>query len=245
VKIKTKSFELAVYAKGDPLSHKLAIITPGRLDTKDYIHNTSLVDMLAKEGYYALSFDPPGTWESTGSIELYTMTNCLKAIDELIEHFGNKPTVLLGHSRGGSITMYAAPRNPSVTHFVSIFSSYGVPTPPTSDDEIIDDKLVELRDLPPGAQRSSTKKRYELPLWYFEDAKPYNALSALRTCKKPKLFFYAEQDTINNPEHTKEAYRASAQPKKLLAINTEHDYRLHADKVAEINKAVKEFLQTL
>ena len=42
--IKTKTFELAVYAKGDPNSSKLVIVIPGRLDTKDYIHNTSLVD---------------------------------------------------------------------------------------------------------------------------------------------------------------------------------------------------------
>ena len=83
--IKTKTFELAVYEKGDPNSSKLAIVIPGRLDTKDYIHNTSLVDYLANRGYFALSFDPPGTWESPGDIELYTTTNLIKSVDELIE----------------------------------------------------------------------------------------------------------------------------------------------------------------
>lgn len=90
--IKTKNFELAVYTKGDQDSPKLALVLPGRLDTKDYIHNTSLVDYLASQSYIALSFDPPGTWESSGNIELYTTTNYLKAVDELIEHFGNKQT---------------------------------------------------------------------------------------------------------------------------------------------------------
>ncbi|MDD5068999.1 MAG: hypothetical protein PHN89_05405, partial [Candidatus Pacebacteria bacterium] len=57
--IKTKSFELGIYLKGNPASEKLAIIIPGRLDSKDYIHNTILVDYLAGRGYLALSFDPP------------------------------------------------------------------------------------------------------------------------------------------------------------------------------------------
>lgn len=102
--VRTKTFELAVCAKGDPRSSKLALVLPGRLDTKSYIHNTRLVDYLASRGYFALSFDPPGTWESPGDITLYTTTNYLKAVDELIEYFGGKPTLLAGHSRGGTIS---------------------------------------------------------------------------------------------------------------------------------------------
>ena len=97
--LKTKNFELAVYEKGDFNSPKLAIAIPGRLDTKDYIHNTSLVDYLASRGYFALSFDPPGTWESPGDMSLYTTTNLIKSVNDLIEFFGNKPTLLAGHSR--------------------------------------------------------------------------------------------------------------------------------------------------
>mgnify|MGYP001605931321 CR=1 FL=1 len=55
--VKTKTFELAVYEKSNKNSSKLAIVIPGRLDTKDYVHNTSLVDYLANHGYFALSFD--------------------------------------------------------------------------------------------------------------------------------------------------------------------------------------------
>ena len=239
--IQTESFELAIYAKGDPASTKVAIVIPGRLDTKDYIHNTSMVDTLADEGYYAVSFDPPGTWESPGNIELYTMTNCVKAVNELIEYFGNKPTLLAGHSRGGSIAMYVGPRNPHVTQFVSVFSTYSVPTPPNKDDRIINGALIEFRDLPPGTERTKEKKRYELPLYYFEDAASYDSLESLRSCTKPKLFFYGMRDTMNNPAHTKEAFEASAGPKQIMGIDSEHDYRLHADKVSEVNVAIRSF----
>jgi hypothetical protein len=76
--LETKSFKLASYAEGDPTSARLALVLPGRLETKDYVHIKSHVAHLAGLGFYALSFDPPGTWESPGDIELYTNTNYLK-----------------------------------------------------------------------------------------------------------------------------------------------------------------------
>ena len=109
--VKTKNFKLAVYTKGNPNSAKLALVLPGRLDTKDYVHMRSHVNYMASKGYFALSFDPPGTWESPGDITLYTMTNYLKAINELIDHFDNKPTFVMGHSRGASMAILSGLRN--------------------------------------------------------------------------------------------------------------------------------------
>lgn len=239
--IKTKTFQLAVYKKGGTNSPKLAIVVPGRLDTKDYTHNTSLVDYLASLGFLALSFDPPGTWESPGSIDLYTTTNCIKAVNELIEHFGNKPTLLAGHSRGGTIAMLAGPKNNHVTHFISIFSYYGAPSDP-SDERIIDGKVMSYRDLPPGTSKTKEQKEFKLPLNYFEDGKQYNALSELANCTKPKLFFYGTQDDMNDPEDVKIAYEKSAEPKMIHALNSDHDYRYHPEIVEEVNKIVGLFL---
>ncbi len=239
--IKTKTFELAIYEKGDPNSSKLAIVIPGRLDTKDYIHNTSLVGYLASRGYFALSFDPPGTWESSGDIGLYTTTNCLKAVDELIEYFGCKPTLLAGHSRGGTIAMLAGPKNPHVTHFIPIFSYYGAPSDP-SDERIVDGKVMSYRDLPPGNTKTKEQKEFGLPLNYFEDGKQYNALSDLKNCTKPKLFFYGVEDDMNDAEDVKKAFEESAEPKIIHGLNSDHDYRYHPEIVEEVNKVVGLFL---
>ena len=239
--IKTKTFDLAVYAKGDPSSPKIAIVIPGRLDTKDYVHNISLVDFLASRGYFALSFDPPGTWESPGNIELYTTTNCLKAVDELIEHFGNKPTLLAGHSRGGTIAMLAGPKNSYVTHFIPIFSYYGAPSDP-EDERVIDGKVMSYRDLPPGNTKTKEQKEFGLPLNYFQDGKQYNALLDLGKCTKPKLFFYGVEDDMNDPEDVKKAYEESAEPKMIHPLNSDHDYRYHPEIVEEVNKVVGLFL---
>ena len=241
--IKTKSFELVVYEKGDPNSQKLAIVIPGRLDTKDYIHNTSLVDYLASRGYFALSFDPAGTWESPGDIDLYTTTNLIKSVNELIEFFGNKPTLLAGHSRGGTIAMLAGPKNSYITHIIPIFSYYGAPSDPAYE-RIIDGKVMSYRDLPPGNMKTKEQKEFGLPLNYFKDGKQYNALPGLKNCTKPKLFFYGVEDTMNDPEDVKKAYEESAGPKMIHGLNSEHDYRYHPEIIKEANQVIGTFLDS-
>jgi len=123
--IKTKSFQLATYEKGDADASELALLLPGRMDTKDYSHMHSHVNYLSKRGFYAVSFDPPGTWGSAGDISLYTMTNYLKAVDELIQHFDNKQTLIMGHSRGGSMAMLSGSRNKYIASIIAVFSNAG------------------------------------------------------------------------------------------------------------------------
>ena len=236
--LKTKSFELAIYARGDEISSRVAILLPGQLDTKDYAHMINHVDYMASRGYFAFSFDPPGTWESPGSIELYTMTNYLKAINELIDFFGNKPTILMGHSRGGSMAMLVGPINKYVTHIIAVMSN----TAPSKVDKskLINDVKISYRDMPPNDVKN--KRRFELPLNYFKDANKYNILTGLKNCHKPKLFFYSAKDVLVNPRSVQEAYNASGEPKVIHELKTEHDYRYHEDIIKEVNDVAGEFL---
>ena len=55
--LKTESFELACNIQGSETAGELALVLPGRLDTKDYPHMKSHVEYLASRGYLALSFD--------------------------------------------------------------------------------------------------------------------------------------------------------------------------------------------
>jgi len=238
--IKTKNFELAVYARGDKSSDKLALVLPGRLDTKDYAHNISHVDYFASRGYFALSFDPPGTWGSPGEIELYTMTNYLKAINELIELFGNNPAVLMGHSRGGSMAMLAGPKNKNVTHIIAALSNTG---PSTLTDETKKTGVsTSFRDMPPND--SKNKKRFDLPISYFEDANQYGIREELISCTKPKLFFYGIRDNVVAPEKVQNVYEACVEPKMIHELNTDHDYRRHPDIIEEINTVIGKFLDS-
>jgi len=236
--VKTDSFELAIYSKGDLNSPKFALVLPGRLDTKDYPHMRSHVDFLASLGYFALSFDPPGTWESPGDISLYTITNYLKAINELIEHFGDKATFVMGHSRGGSMAMLAGVTNPKVVSFVAVTSQATASEP--DKDLKPGDTQAEYRDLPNKPQE---KRRFDLPYSFFEDAAKYDMTEKLKTCTKPKLFFWGTKDVTVNPELEKKAYEVSAEPKQLHALDSDHDYRWHPKLIEEVNRVVGDFIK--
>ena len=238
--VKTKSFELAVNAKGNPNASKLALLLPGRLDPKDYINFEKHAQYLAGKGFYAIAFDPPGTWDSPGGIELFTTTNYIKTVNELIEYFGNKPTLLLGHSRGGATAILAS-TNPNVTGIVLVLASYEAPSEP---DSLENGVQIEYRDMPPGDKKTEEQKKFELPLEYFTDGQKYNPLEVLKACTKPKLLFSGTDDEYYTPEEVKEIYDSLLDPKKYHKLNTDHDYRYRPEVIEEVNRGLKRFLHT-
>ena len=240
--IETPTFKLAVYAKGDKNADKLALVLPGRLDTKDYIHMRSHVNFLAENGYYALSFDMPGIWESPGDIKDYTTTNYIKIVHDLIEHFGNRPTLLVGHSRGGAVAILAGANNKNVTGIVPIMATYGAPSSPSPED-IKAGMHISFRDIPPGNTKTAEQKKFVLPLSYFDDGKMYNPAETLKDLNIPKLLIYGTQDEFTKPERVKEVYRSIPEPKMFLELDTEHDYRYHPEVIKKVNRTIAEFLE--
>lgn len=239
--IKTKSFELATYSKGDVKSDKFAIVLPGRLDTKDYPHMHSHVEYLASKGYFALSFDPPGTWESKGDISLYSMSNYLQAINELVAYFGNKPTLLVGHSRGGSMSMLAGTTNEKIIAFVAIMGSYSYKVGARSYPETEWKEkgyLLNKRDIP----ESDKFREYKLPYSFYEDQIQYDMSDGLKKCTKPKMFVYGNNDTTVEPEIVKKAYNISSSPKEIKEIDSDHDYRYKPEIINKVNILIGEFL---
>jgi pimeloyl-ACP methyl ester carboxylesterase len=194
--INTPSFSLATNARGDKNSDKLALVLPGRLDTKDYACFNSHLELLASKGFYSISFDPPGTWESPGGIGLFTTTNYIKAVNELIEYFGNKPTFVMGHSRGGATTILASAENPHIIAIAPIMATYGEPSPPDEETKKTGVKTSK-RDLPPGTSRTDEQKEFLLPINYFMDGQKHHVIEALMKFKKPKLIFYGSWMTTS------------------------------------------------
>jgi len=243
--IKTKSFTIATYMQGALDSSKIALILPGKLDSKDYAHLHSHVDMLATKGYLALSFDPPGTWESEGDISDYSMTSYLQAINELIEYFGNKPTLLVGHSRGGSMAIWTGVINKYVSSFIAIISkasrsSKKLDTPKSKKWKRLGYSL-QVREAPIGYSDSKT---FKLPYSFLLDEVKYEISDKLYSCKKPKLFFAMKNDPHTNLNIIQNYFNKCSKPKKLhiLAPNT-HNYHKHPEVIEEVNFVIIKFLE--
>ena len=241
-KIQTANFNVAVYAQGDPDASKVTLVIPGRLDSKDYAHMHSHVDFLAKKGFYALSFDPPGVWDSDGEISVYTTSNYLKVIHELIETLGNRPTLLVGHSRGGGVAMLVAAQNKHVCGIVPVLASYGAPSPPKQSTVEAGFEL-DYRDMPPGDKKTDEQKEFKLPLNYFLDGEKHHPGKALADVQVPKLFVISKHDEFMDVDNVMQTIENSPGVKTVYDIDCEHDYRYHPEKVAEVNEALGQFIK--
>ena len=241
--LQTKSFSLASRVGGDPDSSKIAILMPGRLDTKDYINFASHTELLGDNGFYAVSIDPPGTWDSPGELADYNTTTYVKAINELIETLGGRPTLLVGHSRGGATAMLAS-KNPAVKALAVINSSYGKPSKP-KPEEIIDDYIIEYRDLPPGSTRTEEKLVYNLPLSYFEDGVVHEPLQALIDFDGPKLIAHATEDEFTDYLKVQNIFSDLREPKIFLELSGTHDYRLFPNDIKAVEQKLLKLIEQI
>jgi len=238
--LKTSNFEIAANLTGNEQAAKIAILLPGRLDTKDYANFTSHAEYLSQKDFFVIAIDPPGTWDSPGDLSNYSTTTYLKSIHELIDYFRNRPTLLLGHSRGGATAMLAS-TNPAVIGLAVVNAAYGMPTPP-DPERMENGALVEYRDLPPGNIRSKEQRRYNLPMAYFEDGGKHDPLAALINYKGPKLIVHGTQDEFTSLSEVKEAFDGLPGPKTFLEIDCTHDYRLYPGVIQTVDEALGEFV---
>lgn len=237
--LQTKNFEIAANLKGDPNAQKVAILLPGRLDTKDYVNFTSHLDYLASKGFYTLAIDPPGTWDSPGKIEDYSTSTYVQAVNELIEYLGNRPTLLLGHSRGGATAMLAS-SNPAVAGIAVVNAAYGMPSMNT--EKVVNGIVHESRDLPPGNVHTDEQRAFNLSLNYFVDGAKHDPKAALLKFKGPKLIVHASADEFVSIEQAKETYAKLTDPKIFLEIDCNHDYRLYPDAIEAVERALDIFI---
>lgn len=241
-RIETSKHLLAVYAKGNKDAGRLAVVLPGFLDTKDYAHIRSHVDYLAARGYFAVSFDPPGTWESGDDIRQYTTSNYLLAVEGLLAKF-DKPAFIVGHSLGGRVGILASLRSPHVFACASIMSGASIAGHWTPPDKVASWKtngtLAASRDLPYEPQK---RRQFYVPFSFYEDALQYDARHGLDKLTIPKLFVAGRQDPYVPTGEVQEVFDAAGDPKQLVMLDASHVYRRQPRAVAAINDALQVFL---
>ena len=241
MRITTPSVSLGVYTAGDPQAPKLALCLPGYCDTKDYPDLRTHADLLAKHGFYAVAFDPPGTWGSAGDITEYTTTNYLKAIDELIALYGSRPTLLLGKSMGGRMAQLGA-QNAAVCGFVSVV---GAATGAVADDIFTKkewpthSRHTPHRDLPNDPAQF---RDFVIPYSFLEDAATYDTFAVLPGLTMPKLYIAGETDTLVPPEKLRRAYKAAGEPKEFVILPMGHDYRKDRSELKRVNDTIARWL---
>jgi len=172
------------------------------------------------------------------------MTNYLRAVDELIEHYGNKPTFVVGHSRGATIATLSGVINKLIFAFAAIMSSFSK----GGFQELADKEwktkgfAISRRDLPPGG--GNKVKEFKLPYSFYEDQTNYDLTEEITSSTKPKLFILGKKDDLIPPETIRGTFKLFAEPKVLNELDSNHDYRLKPHLINQVNEIVGAFLDT-
>lgn len=231
-------------------SDKLAILLPGHLDTKDYIHLTMLAEDLNKIGYLTISFDPTGIWESDGNIEQYNLTQYLIDVDTVINHASEKnkytEIILLGHSFGGRVAIEYAANHSEIKQAVAIMTPSDTHNSPYIKARRIEwrkaGKLLSKRNLPENVNKF---KEFLVPYSFVEDRSKYNLLNAIAKFHGKTIVIAGELDEVAIPNDVKKIYEAANEPKYFTSIpGIGHNYRHDPDNVKIVNKEIIKLLQS-
>lgn len=229
----------------DAGSNKLAILCPGYLDSKDYQHLLRLAEVLCKNGYDVVRFDPSGTWESSGDITDYTITQYLAdiqcVVDFMLAQKHYEKVLLGGHSRGGQVSLLYAAHDPRVTLVLGIMPSHGPITGERREKWKQSDVSISKRDLPTNRRQ---KREFRVPFTHVLDRDKYDAMNVVKKIHAPVIFVAGALDELVPPEEVNKIFDSANEPKKFLVLeNIGHDYRLSDDEVALVNTKIMEQLK--
>lgn len=224
---------------------KLAILCPGNVDTKDYLHLVRLAERLSEHGYTVACFDPSGTWESEGDISDYLVSQYLLDIKSVFDFMlleSEYTHILLGgHSRGGQMALLYTAKDPRITEVLGIMPSLG-PTEGSIREKWQKEGIkTSDRDIPGSTER----KVFHIPYAHLLDKDQFNVLSDMKKIHIPVVLVAGELDDLVLPEDVKKLFVEANEPKKFILLkNIGHDYRLNPAEIESVNRQILEALQT-
>ncbi len=150
--------------------------------------------ILAKHGYAVLRFDFAGLGDSEGDFAdcnfSTNVADTLAAIRFLDEHY-RAPSLLIGHSLGGTAALAAAVEAGSIRQVVTIAS----PSQPAHVLHHFEHALIMLEQGIASSFRVAGKY-YDINPQFIEDVRSWNMQKLLARLDKPVLIFHVEKDAL-------------------------------------------------
>lgn len=178
----------------------------------NYISNS-----LVQHGIAVLSFDFTGLGESEGE---FSDTNFSSNIDDIFAASGylneeyTAPSILIGHSLGGSAVLNAAAKIDSCKAVVTI----GSPSSPNHLGKHFKDHYSEIEGKGEAVVNIGGKS-FKIKKQFMSDLKSHAVLQKVKELKKPLLILHAPFDKIVGINNAEEIYIAAKHPKSFISLD--------------------------
>ena len=172
---------------------------------------------LAEKGIATLRFDFTGLGESEGEFDGTTFSHnvddIVAAANALRDAYG-APTLLVGHSLGGSAVLAAAAKVPEVVAVATI----GAPFEPKHVAKLFEASLEEI-DSKGQADVDIGGRPFTIRKAFIEDIKRYCSAERIGALKKALLVFHSPQDNVVAIENARLIYQAARHPKSFVSLD--------------------------
>jgi len=172
---------------------------------------------LVDEGVAVFSFDFTGLGESEGDFADTNFSSNLADLEAACRHLGTileAPSLLLGHSLGGSAVLAVAQRLPAVKAVATI----GAPSDPAHLAEKLERAAPELES-EAVAQVSLGGRPFRIRRQLLADLRAQRLHAAITTLGRPLLIFHSPTDAIVGIEHARQIYDAAKHPKSFISLD--------------------------
>ncbi|MGJ8657556.1 MAG: alpha/beta fold hydrolase [Akkermansiaceae bacterium] len=184
---------------------------------KDYLPEKKITQGLAKNGIATLRIDFSGIGKSSGEFEnssfLTNIEDIITAADWLKTHY-LAPSILVGHSLGGTAALAVASKIASVQAIATI----GSPADPAHILHMLEEHLPEIEQngtaQVPFAGRTFTVSRR-----FVDDVRSYDHVNTLKALKGHKLILHSTVDSVVELKNAGEIYTHLQHPKSFVALD--------------------------
>lgn len=184
---------------------------------KDALAASRISKNLAEHGLAVLRFDFTGLGESEGEFE---DTNFSSNVQDLIEaahwleqHY-ETPSLLIGHSLGGTAILAAAHQLPKAKAFVTI----GSPSDPKHIFKLMGHENIEMIERNGDAEVILGRRTFKIKKQFLVDAAQQRVLHVVRSLDRPLLIMHSPVDETVHVDHATILFQAAAHPKSFVSL---------------------------
>jgi len=201
----------------DQEPHNFALFAHCFTCTKNLSAVKNISRSLTAAGFGVLRFDFTGLGESDGDFEDTNFSgnveDLVAASDYLKENF-QAPTLLVGHSLGGSAVIFAASQLDSVKAVATV----GAPSNPKHVQHLLENSLDEIESTGKATVNLSGRS-FTIKKHFLDDLKTYSLPEVAKNLGKALLVMHSPQDTTVSIKNAEEIYVAAHHPKSFVSLD--------------------------
>lgn len=201
----------------DQHPHNFAVFAHCFTCTKNLIAIRNIAHQLVKEGFGVMRFDFTGLGESEGEFKNTNFSGNVEDIEDAAQFLKEKfesPTLIIGHSLGGTAALFAASRIESVKAVATINS----PSNPEHVQHLIKSSIDEIEESGKAAVNIGGRD-FTIKRQFLDDLKNHSLKEIVRNFGKALLILHSPQDEIVKVKNAQDLFVAAWHPKSFISLD--------------------------